>query len=155
MLESWREGRTSSAIVGFVEKAVADTAPEARIAVFDNDGTLWCEKPAYIPLDFVVRRLLEKAAGDPALSEQQPYKAAVERDLHWFGDAVTKHYGGDDTDLKLLAAAGLSLHVSMTVEEYAAHVADFFAEADHPTLGRPYRDCTYAPMVELLLPGGT
>ena len=56
-------------------------APEARIAVFDNDGTLWCEKPMYIQLDFIVRRLSEKAAEDPSLSEQQPYKAASSGDL--------------------------------------------------------------------------
>ena len=54
-----------------------------------------------IQLDFLVRRLAEKAAADPSLREQQPYKAAFEGDLHWFGDAITKHYQGDDSDLKV------------------------------------------------------
>lgn len=150
MLESWRDGPARSAIVDFVQWAGNDVAPDERVAVFDNDGTLWCEKPAYIQLDFIVRRLAEKAAADAELATQQPYRAATEGDLGWFGGAITKHYQGDDNDLGLLAKAGLSLHMSMTVEQYAARVDDFFASADHPILGRPYRRCTYAPMVELL-----
>jgi len=118
--------------------------------VFDNDGTLWCEKPMYIQLDFIVRRLAEKAAADGSLAEQQPYKAAVAGDLQWFGGAITKHYQGDDSDLKVLAGAVMSLHQSMNVEEHAAHVAAFFAEATHPTLGRSYQRCVYLPMVGLL-----
>lgn len=150
MLDHWRDGPTKSAIVDFVSRTVADIAPEERVAVFDNDGTLWCEKPAYIQLDFLVRRLAEKAAADAELRVQQPYRAAADGDLAWFGGAITKHYEGDDSDLKLLAAAGLSLHMSLTVEDYAGHVSGFFAEAEHPTLGRAYRECTYAPMVQLL-----
>ncbi|OBB57909.1 acid phosphatase [Mycobacterium sp. 852013-51886_SCH5428379] len=150
MLDSWQGTSTRSAIVDFVQWAGNDIAPEERVAVFDNDGTLWCEKPAYIQLDFLVRRLAAKAAEDPDLGARQPYRAAAVHDLQWFGGAITKHYQGDDSDLKLLAQAGLSLHMSLTVEEYAAHVSEFFAGADHPTLARPYRHCTYAPMVELL-----
>ena len=153
-LSSWTDGPTKSAIVDFVGRVTAEgpdyIAPEARIATFDNDGTLWCEKPMYIQLDFIVRRLAEKAAEDPALAEQEPYKAAVAGDLQWFGDAITKHYQGDDADLKVLSGAVMSLHASMTVEEHAARVNAFFAEATHPKLGRPYLTCTYAPMVELL-----
>ncbi|WP_422745344.1 HAD family hydrolase [Mycobacterium sp. WMMD1722] len=150
MLDSWTDGPTRSAIVDFVQRAGNDVAPEERVAVFDNDGTLWCEKPAYIQLDFIVRRLAVKAAEDPDLRSRQPYRAAAEHDLAWFGGAVTKHYQGDDSDLKLLAQAGLALHEAMAVEEHAALVAAFFADAGHPTLRRPYRECTYAPMVELL-----
>lgn len=149
MLEHWRDGPAKAAIVDFVD-TLDGVPPEERIAVFDNDGTLWCEKPAYIQLDFIVRRLAAKAADDPALRTQEPYRAAVEQDLSWFGGAITKHYQGDDSELEVLAAAGLSLHVAMTVEQYAGHVTDFFAEAAHPSLGRLYRDCTYSPMVELL-----
>ena len=77
-------------------------AAEARVAVFDNDGTLWCEKPMYIQLDFLLRRFKEQAEADPSLRDKQPYKAAYTGDLKWLGDAVTKHYQGDDTDLKPL-----------------------------------------------------
>jgi phosphoglycolate phosphatase-like HAD superfamily hydrolase len=154
MLESWHDGATKSAIVDFVDRVTTEgpdfVAPEARVAVFDNDGTLWCEKPAYIQLDFIVRRLAEKAAAEPSLAQQQPYQAASTGDLSWFGNAITKHYQGDDSDLKVLAGAVMSLHASMTVEDHAALVNAFYAEAKHPTLGRSYPDCAYAPMVELL-----
>ena len=125
-------------------------APEARVAVFDNDGTLWCEKPMYIQLDFLVRRLARRRRPTrrwPGSSHTWP---PVAGDLNWFGGAITKHYQGDDSDLKVLAGAVMSLHESMNVEDHAALVSRFFSEAKHPTLGRPYQNCTYAPMVELL-----
>jgi phosphoglycolate phosphatase-like HAD superfamily hydrolase len=125
-------------------------APEARIAVFDNDGTLWCEKPMYIQLDFLLRRFKEQAEADPSLRDQQPYKAAYTGDLKWLGDAVTKHYQGDDTDLNPLMGAILTAHHEITVEEHAGRVSAFFAEARHPTLDRSYTSCGYQPMVELL-----
>ena len=153
-LSTWTEGSAKSAIVDFTRRVTAEgpdyVPPEERIAVFDNDGTLWCEKPAYIQLDFIVRRLADTASADPSLAQRQPYEAAVSGDLAWFGNAVTKHYQGDDSDLEVLAGAALALHESMKVEDHATRVAAFFAEASHPTLGRPYKACTYAPMVELL-----
>lgn len=154
MLESWNDGPTKAAIIDFVGRVTTDgpdyVAPQDRIAVFDNDGTLWCEKPAYIQLDFLVRRLAEQVAADPALADRQPYAAAASGDLAWFGDAVTKHYQGDDSDLKVLGAAVLSAHSGITVEEHAARVAAFFAEVRHPTLDRSYTECGYVPMIELL-----
>ncbi|KAA0095399.1 haloacid dehalogenase-like hydrolase [Mycolicibacterium sp. P1-18] len=150
MLESWNDGPTKSAIVDFVERTVADVPPEERVAVFDNDGTLWCEKPMYVQLDFLLRRFTEQAEADPALRDQQPYRAAYTGDLTWLGDAVTKHYQGDDADFTVLLAAVLSAHHAITVDEHAARVEAFFAEATHPTLGRPYTSCGYTPMVELL-----
>jgi phosphoserine phosphatase len=154
MLESWTDGPTKSAIVDFVGRVTARgpdyVEPEARVAVFDNDGTLWCEKPMYIQLDFIIRRLAERAAVDASLAAQQPYKAAATGDLQWFGGAITKHYQGDDADLKVLAGAVMSLHESMSIEDHAARVSAFFADAKHPTLNRPYQECVYVPMVELL-----
>ncbi|OBB03282.1 acid phosphatase [Mycobacteriaceae bacterium 1482268.1] len=150
MLESWKDGPTKSEIIDFVGRVTDELPPEARVAVFDNDGTLWCEKPAYIQLDFLVRRLAEQAAADPSLVDDQPYKAAAEGDLAWFGDAVTKHYNGDDSAVEVLAAGVLSAYAGLTVEEHAERVAAFFAEAKHPTLGRPYTACGFRPMIELL-----
>ena len=155
MLESWNDGPAKSAIVDFVGRVTAEggpnyVAPEQRVAVFDNDGTLWCEKPMYIQLDFLLRRFKEQAEADESLREKQPYQAAYTGDLKWLGDAVTKHYQGDDADFKVLLAAILSAHHAITVEEHAARVNAFYAEAKHPTLGRPYTECGYAPMVELL-----
>jgi phosphoglycolate phosphatase-like HAD superfamily hydrolase len=149
-LGSWKDGPTKSAIVDFVGRAVAEVPPEERIAVFDNDGTLWVEKPAYIQLDFLLRRMREQAAADAALMDNPPYRAAAEGDLAWFGDAVTKHYNGDDSGLKLLAPALFSAYAGLPVEDHAATVRAFFDDATHPTLNRPYTACGYAPMVELL-----
>jgi len=154
-LGTWSDGPTKSAIVDFVGRVTTDggpefVAPEARVAVFDNDGTLWCEKPMYIQLDFLLRRFKEQAEADPSLRDQQPYKAAYTGDLRWLGDAVTKHYQGDDTDMKPLMGAILTAHHQITVEEHADRINAFFAEAKHPTLGRAYTSCGYAPMVELL-----
>jgi phosphoglycolate phosphatase-like HAD superfamily hydrolase len=154
MLESWRDGPTKSAIIEFVERVTAPgpnhVEPDARVAVFDNDGTLWCEKPMYIQLDFLLRRFKEQAEADASLRAKQPYQAAYTGDLKWLGDAVTKHYQGDDGDFKVLLAAVLTAHHAITVEEHAGRTAAFFAEAEHPTLGRPYTSCGYAPMIELL-----
>jgi phosphoserine phosphatase len=137
-------------VVDFVARVNTDVPPEQRVAVFDNDGTLWCEKPAYIQLDFLVRRLAEQATADPSLKDRQTYKAAADGDLAWFGDAVTKHYNGDDSAMKVLAGGILSAYAGLTVEEHAERVKNFFAEGTHPTLGRPYTECGYVPMVELL-----
>ncbi len=149
-MDSWADGPTKATIVDFVGRATDEVAPEERVAVFDNDGTLWVEKPAYVQLDFLVRRLCEQAAADPSLKDNPPYRAAASGDLSWFGDAVTKHYNGDDSELKLLAGALFSAYQGLPVEEHAVRVSAFFDEASHPTLGRPYTACGYQPMVELL-----
>lgn len=155
MLESWNEGPTKSAIVDFVGRVTTHggsdyVEPHQRIAVFDNDGTLWPEKPMYIQLDFLIRRFVEQAKADPSLRDRQPYKAAFEGNLKWFGDAMTKHYQGDDSYVKTLVGAILTAHHEITVEEHASRVSAFFEDANHPTLKRPYTSCGYRPMVELL-----
>lgn len=153
-LASWKDGATKAAILDFVDRVTTDgpdyVPPEDRVAVFDNDGTLWCEKPAYIQLHFVVRRLAQQAAQDPSLLTHAPYAAAASGDLGWFGDAITAHYRGDDSRLGVLAGAVLGAFEGMTVDEHADRVRAFFAEARHPTLDRLYTECGYAPMVGLL-----
>ena len=151
---SWRDGPTKSAIVDFVGRITTKgpdyVAPEARIAVFDNDGTLWVEKPALVQLDFLVRRLAEQSAADASLGRRQPYIAAASGDLAWFADAVTQHYDGDDSRLEILAEGIYSAYQGLTVEQHAEQVQAFFADATHPTLDRAYTSCGYTPMVELL-----
>jgi phosphoserine phosphatase len=144
-LASWNDTAARAAIEEFVA-----SASEPRVAVFDNDGTLWCEKPMPIQLDFTLRRWAAMAEADASLRERQPWKAAREGDAHWLGAAIAKHYQGDDGDLKVLMAGINEAFEGMGVEEYAASVAAFFADAEHPTLRRPYRECAYLPMVELL-----
>ena len=154
MLDTWNDGPAKAAIIDFVGRVTsigADfVATAERIAVFDNDGTLWCQKPAYVQLDFLVRRLAALAESDASLKERQPYSAAASGDLAWFGNAVTKHYEGDDSDIKVLGAAILSANSAITTDEHSARVNAFFATAQHPTLHRPYAACGYLPMVDLL-----
>ena len=87
-LPSWNDGAAKKAIVEFVENAAGAVPVEERVAVFDNDGTLWCEKPMPIQADFILRRLYEMADGDPALRDRQPWKAAYEHDYAWFGQGA-------------------------------------------------------------------
>ncbi|MFD1815853.1 HAD family hydrolase [Rhodococcus gannanensis] len=154
MLDTWTNGPAKSAIVDFVGRVTTEgpdyVEPDARVAVFDNDGTLWCEKPMYVQLDFLIRRFREQAETDPALRDTQPYKAAWTGDLAWLGGAVAKHYQGDDSDFAPLTAAILAAHQEISVDEHAAAIAEFFEAARHPTLGRPYTECGYSPMVDLL-----
>jgi hypothetical protein len=85
-LASWNDTAAKQAIVEFVQRTVSDAVPvEERVAVFDNDGTLWCEKPMPIQLDFILRRLHEMAEADPELRDRQPWKAAYEHDYGWLG----------------------------------------------------------------------
>jgi phosphoserine phosphatase len=154
-LASWRDTRTRAAIVDFVSAAIDETgpsfvAPVERVAVFDNDGTLWSEKPIPIQLDFTLFRMAELAGDDPKLRDRQPYKAAVERDYRWLGSAMVKHYHGEDADLNLLMAAVETAFGGMNVEAFSGEVTTWLQKAVHPQLGRPYLRCAYAPMVELL-----
>jgi hypothetical protein len=151
MLTSWNAGTTKQAVVDFVEQVVADGVPvDERVAVFDNDGTLWCEKPLPIQADFILRRLYEMAQADPDLRGRQPWKAAYERDYAWLGKVLAEHYAGDDTNLPTLASGILAAFGGITVEEFDAKSEAFLRTAQHPTLGRGYLECAYRPMVELL-----
>ena len=152
-LSMWNLGGTRNAILAFVECVTdPDTglAPQERVAVFDNDGTLWCEKPMPIQLDFILRRLVAMAAEDPALAERQPWKAAAERDYAWFGRVLADHYGGDDSQLPALAGGILGAFADISVDEFAEQAESFLRGTSHPTLGRGYLECAYAPMVQLL-----
>ena len=149
-LASWNDTPTTQAIVSFVEHAARELPAEERVAVFDNDGTLWCEKPMPIELGFILERLAAMAEGDASVREQQPWKAAYEQDHAWLGGTIDKHYAGDDSDVKVLLGGILHAFAGQTVDEYAAAAVSFLDRAAHPTLGRRLRDCGYLPMVELL-----
>jgi phosphoserine phosphatase len=149
VLPSWRDGAAKQAIVDFV--AQTDSVPvEHRVAVFDNDGTLWCEKPMPIQLDFILRRLVEMAEASPELRDRQPWKAAYERDYGWLGSLMQEHYAGDDTNVKVLGAGILAAYEGMSVEDFEAQSDEFLRSAQHPSLGRGYLQCAYKPMLELL-----
>jgi phosphoglycolate phosphatase-like HAD superfamily hydrolase len=154
-LPSWNTTPAKQAILNFVAAVTDESGPTfvpaaERIAVFDNDGTLWCEKPMYVQLDYILRKLAARAEQEPALRTRQPWQAAWERNFAWFGAAITKHYAGDDGDLHVLLGGVLALSAGQNVEAVEASARAFIASARHPTLGLAYRDCIYQPMVELL-----
>ncbi|MGW0637222.1 HAD family hydrolase [Nocardia salmonicida] len=142
-------------MVDFVERVTTqgcpdEVPPEDRIAVFDNDGTLWCEKPMPIQLDFILRRLVAMADKDETLRTRQPWQAAYTKDYGWLNAVITKHYHGDDSELKVLAAGVLTAFAEISVEEFEADAEAFLRSAGHPTLDRSYLACSYSPMIDLL-----
>ena len=150
-LQSWNDGAAKTAILDFVEQTVSSAVPvEQRIAVFDADGTLWCEKPVPVEVDFILRRLAEQAEADPKLRDRQPWKSAYEHDDAWLGQAITEHYAGDDTKAKAFLGGVGAAFAGIGVEDFEAKSASFLHSTKHPTLGHGYLETAYAPMVELL-----
>ena len=155
LLPSWRDTPTKQAIRDFVRRTCGEDGSVAvpvdeRVAVFDNDGTLWCEKPMPIQLDFILRRLAAMAGARPELRQSQPWKAAFERDLDWFGALMAQHYAGDDTNVRTLAGGILAAFAGISVEDFEEQADAFLRSERHPTLGSTYVECGYTPMAELL-----
>jgi phosphoglycolate phosphatase-like HAD superfamily hydrolase len=144
-LPSWHDGKTKQAIITFVTQVTTPggtdfvPAPE-RIAVFDNDGTLWSEQPMYVQLAFALDRVKALAPEHPEWKTQQPFKAVLE------GDLKALMAGGEHALLELMMAA----HAGNTTEAFAQFVKDWIATAKHPQTGRRYTDMVYQPMLELL-----
>ncbi|MFQ4144009.1 HAD family hydrolase [Chlorogloeopsis sp. ULAP02] len=154
-LPSWNEGATKTAIFDFVRRVTTEGSPDyvplpERIATFDNDGTLWCEKPIPIELDFILQRLAGMAEKDASLRDRQPWKSAYEKDFGWLSNAITKHYHGDDSDVKVVIGGVLKSFEGMDVEDYQASASEFLHSAQNPKLKRPYLSTAYTPMLELL-----
>src|SRR6059058_6165138 len=133
VLRSWHPGAARHAVVDFVERTLEDDVPvDERVAVFDNDGTLWCEKPMPIQLDFILRRLVTMAEAKPELQERQPWQAAYGRDYAWFGKLMADHYAGDDTNVRTLAGGVLAAYQGISVEDFEAQSNEFLRSARHP-----------------------
>ena len=147
-LRSWNDTPTLEAITEFVESD--QVPPEHRVAVFDNDGTLWCEKPMPIQLDFILRRMVAMAQADASLRERQPFKAAYERDFTWLGDMVTKHYQGDDGDLRQMVGALGEAFGGMNVDALRRRRGGVLRSGRTSELKRSYLGCAFQPMIELL-----
>jgi phosphoglycolate phosphatase-like HAD superfamily hydrolase len=144
-LPSWNEGVAKTTIVAFVGRVTAQggkdfVAPEQRIAVFDNDGTLWAEQPVYFQFAFVADRIKAMAYQHPDWKTNQPFKAILEGDMEAL--AAT----GEKGLLQLLAAT----HSGLNTAEFADIVEKWIATARHPRFNRPYTDMVYQPMLELL-----
>jgi phosphoserine phosphatase len=144
-LPSWNAGAARQAIVEFVDAVTDPASPDyvaaaERIAVFDNDGTLWSEKPVYFQLMFVVDQIRDMAVEHPEWAHQQPYQAVLEGNLHGLLEQ------GEPALSELL----MTTHAGLTTEAFDAVVRQWLRTARHPESGRPYTEMVYQPMLELL-----
>lgn len=143
-LPSWNDGTLKSDIIAYVKKVTTKGTPdfipvENRIATFDNDGTLWAEKP-YVQELFAFYRVKKMVEANPALAQKQPFKAVVEKDKTFF------EKGGDKALIELVAAT----HTGMTEDEFEASTKEFFAGAQYPGKNVSLKQIRYQPQLELL-----
>jgi len=144
-LPSWNATGPKEAIVGFVE-AVTDprspdfVPPAERIAVFDNDGTLWAEQPLYFQAIFIFERIVALAPQHPEWQDQEPFASVLR------GDTQAALAGGE----KALLEMAMATHADVTSEQFSSIVTDWLATAKHPTTGHLYTEMVYQPMLELL-----
>ncbi|MFM0390381.1 HAD family hydrolase [Paraburkholderia phytofirmans] len=144
-LASWNDTKTKRSIVDFVTLVTTpeskDFIPRAdRIAVFDNDGTLWPEQPASVQLVFALQRVKTVAGRHPEWKRQEPFRSILK------GNLRSVAASGDSGSMRVLAAA----HAGMTGDQFAALVHEWFDSASDPRFNRPYADLAYQPMLELL-----
>lgn len=139
VLPSWRPGSTRDALVRFLD-AVDDVPVDERVAYVDNDGTMWCEKPTYVQLDFFVDALQQRTKQDPSLAERPEFAAVLSGDMAAIGEI----------GLARVAGALAALFDGETPEQFGAAVDDFLDRYRHRTLGVPASGVIYQPMLELL-----
>jgi hypothetical protein len=144
-LPSWNDGPTKQAIVEFVQKATDKSSPHfvqvpERIATFDNDGTLWTEQPMYSQLFFALDRVKALAPKHPEWKTKEPFASLLK------GDVKKALAGGE----KAITEIVMVTHAGMTTAEFEQVVKDWIATAKHPKFKRPFTECVYQPMLELL-----
>ena len=132
-------------ILDFVAKTTTAGSAEfvpvsERIAVFDNDGTLWCEQPLPVQLYYVLDRVRALAPQHPEWNDKEPFASLLQ------GDLKAALAGGERALLELVMAT----HAGMTTVEFEQIVKDWLATAKHPKFKKPYTECVYQPMLELL-----
>jgi phosphoglycolate phosphatase-like HAD superfamily hydrolase len=144
-LPSWNQGATKVAITEFVTRVTAEGSKDfvradERIAVFDNDGTLWMEQPFYFQLAFAFDRIKALAPEHPEWKDKQPFKGLIE------GDVKSALAAGKNAVLETISLT----HAGMTTEEFSRTVADWTRTAQHPRFKKPYIELIYQPMLELM-----
>ena len=144
-LPSWNDGKAKQTIVAFVAKVTKEGAPDfvppaERIAVFDNDGTLWPEQPMYFQLLFALDRVKVLAPQHPEWQDKEPFASLLK------GDVKGALAGGE----RALAEILMATHAGMSTEEFANIVQDWVATAKHPVTKRSYTEMVYQPMLEVL-----
>ena len=144
-LPSWNDGSAKKAIVEFVQATTTQggpkfVPPEARIATFDNDGTLWVEQPIYTQVTFAIDRVVAMAPKHPEWKEQEPFRAILTRDREAMAKFTLQ-------DIERIVAV---THSGMSVEAFAGIVKEWLAAAKHPRFKRPYTELVYQPMLEVM-----
>jgi phosphoglycolate phosphatase-like HAD superfamily hydrolase len=144
-LPSWNDTAPKKAIVDFVEKVTKEGSPDfvpanERIATFDNDGTLWAEQPFYFQLSFAIDRVKALAPKHPEWKTKEPFASVLKNDVKGLMAQ------GEKGLLQIVAAT----HTGMTTDEFNGIVKDWIKTARHPKYDRPYNECVYQPMLELL-----
>ncbi len=138
-MPSWRPGPTRDSVIAFLDASEA-LPRTARVACFDNDGTLWCEKPNYVQWEFFVKALKDRVASEPSVVDRAEYAALINGDRAAIGEL----------GLAQIAVALTELFEGIEPELFAAESAAFVKSAVHPTLGVPLGRTIYAPMLELI-----
>jgi phosphoserine phosphatase len=144
-LPSWNDTAPKQSIVAFVEKVSKEGTPDfvppaERIAVFDNDGTLWAEQPMYFQLFFAIERIKALAPQHPEWKEKEPFASLLR------GDVKAALAGGEHALVQIVMAT----HAGLTTEEFEKVVSDWAANSKHPKTGKPFTQMVYQPMLELL-----
>jgi len=144
-LPSWNAGASKQAITQFVKDVSTAggskfVPPAERIAVFDNDGTLWAEQPMYFQIAFALERVKALASQHPEWKDKEPFASLLK------GDLKGALAGGEPAIFQIVMAT----HAGLTTEEFEQIVRDWIATAKHPKTGRPYTEMVYQPMLELL-----
>jgi phosphoglycolate phosphatase-like HAD superfamily hydrolase len=144
-LPSWNDGKSKKAIIDFVGKNTKEGSPDfvpvaERIAVFDNDGTLWSEQPIYFQFAFAMDRVKALADKHPEWKEKQPFKGVLE------GDMKAALASGEKGLVEMLIAT----HTNMSTDEFHDAVTRWLADARHPRFRKPYTELVFQPMLEVL-----
>jgi hypothetical protein len=145
LLPSWNDTAPKKALVAFVEKVTRSGSPDfvlpaERIAVFDNDGTLWAEQPMYFQMIFALDRVKALAPQHPEWKDKEPFASLLK------GDLKSALEGGERAILEIVMAT----HADMTTTEFEQIVKDWIAKARHPQTKRLYTEMVYQPMLEVL-----
>ncbi|WP_232285740.1 HAD family hydrolase [Crocosphaera chwakensis] len=145
-LPSWNEGTNKQTIINFVESIIDPenpnyVAPFLRIATFDNDGTLWAEKPMYFQAAFALSRIRELAPQFPEWKEKQPFKAVLENDQKYLANITVNE----------LLEIAMMTHAGTSQKEFEQEAKEFLNTAKHPRFNQLYKQVIYQPMLELLI----
>lgn len=147
-LPSWNDGKTKQSIVDFVERVTEHGSsdyvpPEARIATFDQDGTLWCEQPV-VQMEFVIHQIKKMAPQHPEWKDQPPYKAVLEGDRSYLVNDIMNNHGAGLMELFV------ATHSGMPLDQFNREVQEFFSASRHPKFDQEYTETIYQPMLEVL-----